>query len=55
MVAAAVVETNAFGCNLPNLAGYDISHRIESTNGKGAQPRTHVLPEAELARRQARR
>mgnify|MGYP001941656927 CR=1 FL=1 len=28
---ADLVETNTFGCNLPNLADYDIADRIEDT------------------------
>ncbi|REK83743.1 hypothetical protein DVG80_04595, partial [Rhodococcus erythropolis] len=32
---ADAVETNTFGCNLPNLADYDISHRIRELAEKG--------------------
>ncbi len=32
---ADAVETNTFGCNLPNLADYDIAHRIRDLYERG--------------------
>ncbi|WP_338892324.1 methionine synthase [Rhodococcus sovatensis] len=34
---ADAVETNTFGCNLPNLADYDISDRIRELSEKGTK------------------
>ncbi|MBN4926556.1 methionine synthase [Hoyosella rhizosphaerae] len=34
---ADAIETNTFGCNLPNLADYDIEHRIRELAEKGTQ------------------
>src|SRR3990170_6882497 len=34
---ADAVETNTFGANLPNLADYDIAHRIFELAEKGAR------------------
>ena len=34
---ADAVETNTFGCNLPNLADYDISDRIRELSEKGTR------------------
>ncbi|MGE2769458.1 methionine synthase [Rhodococcus sp. 1.20] len=42
---ADAVETNTFGCNLPNLADYDISHRIRELAEKGTALAREVADE----------
>ncbi|MFH5210355.1 methionine synthase [Antrihabitans spumae] len=42
---ADAVETNTFGCNLPNLADYDISDRIRELSEKGTQLARDVADE----------
>ena len=42
---ADAVETNTFGCNLPNLADYDISDRIRELSEKGTAIARRVADE----------
>lgn len=42
---ADIVETNTFGCNLPNLADYDIADRIEDLAYRGAAIAREVADE----------
>ncbi|MFD4180727.1 methionine synthase [Rhodococcus sp. NPDC058514] len=42
---ADAVETNTFGCNLPNLADYDISHRIRDLSERGTRIAREVADE----------
>ena len=42
---ADLVETNTFGCNLPNLADYDIADRIEELAEKGVAIAREVADE----------
>ncbi|KAA0023635.1 methionine synthase [Antrihabitans cavernicola] len=42
---ADAVETNTFGCNLPNLADYDISDRIRELSEKGTRLAREVADE----------
>ena len=42
---ADAVETNTFGANLPNLADYDIAHRIRELAEKGARIAREVADE----------
>src|ERR687890_2068400 len=42
---ADAVETNTFGANLPNLADYDIAHRIRELAEKGARIARQVADE----------
>jgi 5-methyltetrahydrofolate--homocysteine methyltransferase len=42
---ADAVETNTFGCNLPNMADYDISDRIRELSFKGVQIAREVADE----------
>ena len=42
---ADLVETNTFGCNLPNLADYDIADRIEELAYKGTKIAREVADE----------
>ncbi|MBJ8345617.1 methionine synthase [Antrihabitans sp. YC2-6] len=42
---ADAVETNTFGCNLPNLADYDISDRIRELSEKGTRIARDVADE----------
>lgn len=42
---ADLVETNTFGCNLPNLADYDIADRIEDLAYRGAKIAREVADE----------
>ena len=42
---ADAVETNTFGCNLPNLADYDISHRIRDLSERGTRVAREVADE----------
>lgn len=42
---ADAVETNTFGCNLPNLADYDISDRIRDLSEKGTRLAREVADE----------
>ncbi|WP_295641884.1 methionine synthase [uncultured Corynebacterium sp.] len=42
---ADLVETNTFGCNLPNLADYDIADRIEDLAYRGANIAREVADE----------
>src|SRR5690606_23098061 len=42
---ADVVSTNTFGCNLPNLADYDIAHRIRELSELGTRLAREVAGE----------
>ncbi len=42
---ADAVETNTFGCNLPNLADYDIAHRIRDLSERGTRIAREVADE----------
>ncbi|MFE3290015.1 methionine synthase [Rhodococcus sp. NPDC059234] len=42
---ADAVETNTFGCNLPNLADYDIAHRIRDLSERGTRIARDVADE----------
>ncbi|MDH6678784.1 5-methyltetrahydrofolate--homocysteine methyltransferase [Rhodococcus sp. LBL1] len=42
---ADAVETNTFGCNLPNLADYDIAHRIRDLSERGTRLAREVADE----------
>ncbi|MEE2055986.1 methionine synthase [Rhodococcus artemisiae] len=42
---ADIVSTNTFGCNLPNLADYDISDRIRDLSERGARLAREVADE----------
>jgi len=42
---ADAVETNTFGCNLPNLADYDISDRIRDLSERGTRLAREVADE----------
>ncbi|MDN5856856.1 MAG: homocysteine S-methyltransferase family protein, partial [Actinomycetia bacterium] len=48
---ADAVETNTFGANLPNLADYDISDRIQELAFKGTQIARGVADEVSTADR----
>ncbi|MDG3011147.1 methionine synthase [Rhodococcus sp. D2-41] len=45
-VGADAVETNTFGCNLPNLADYDIADRIRDLAERGTRIAREVADEA---------
>ncbi|RDI67173.1 methionine synthase [Nocardia pseudobrasiliensis] len=45
---ADAVETNTFGCNLPNLADYDISDRIRDLSERGTRLAREVADEMGL-------
>ncbi|AZA11431.1 methionine synthase [Corynebacterium gerontici] len=52
---ADLVETNTFGCNLPNLADYDIADRCRELAFKGANIAREVADEMEPGREGLRR